>query len=87
MSTHTRWHREKRVAEKNVWRHPADGEAWKHIDEKFDWFPKDPRNIKLGVSTDGFNPFGSMTNAYSMWPFLSFRTTSHHGCACINPTS
>ena len=68
MSMHTRWHKEKRVAEKNILRHPADGEAWKHFDEKFGWFAEDPRNIKLGFATDGFNPFGSMTNAYSMWP-------------------
>ncbi|KAK1643793.1 hypothetical protein QYE76_061598 [Lolium multiflorum] len=68
MSTHTRWHKEKRVVEPNVLRHPADGEAWKHFDGKFDWFAKDPRNIRLGFATDGFSPFGSMSNPYSMWP-------------------
>ena len=68
MSTHTRWHKEKRVVEANVLRHPADGEAWKHFDDRFDWFAKDPRNIRLGFATDGFSPFGSMTNPYSMWP-------------------
>jgi hypothetical protein len=34
MSTHTRWHKEKRVIEKGVLRHPADGKAWKHFDKK-----------------------------------------------------
>ncbi|KAK1667840.1 hypothetical protein QYE76_055999 [Lolium multiflorum] len=68
MSTHTRWHKEKRVVEPNVLRHPADGEAWKHFDGRFDWFAKDPRNIRLGFATDGFSPFGSMSNPYSMWP-------------------
>ena len=68
MSAHTRWHKEKRVVEANVLRHPADGEAWKHFDDRFDWFAKDPRNIRLGFATDGFSPFGSMTNPYSMWP-------------------
>jgi hypothetical protein len=32
MSMHTRWHKEKRVTEKGVLRHPADGMAWKHFD-------------------------------------------------------
>ena len=45
-------------------RHPADGEAWKHFDSVFGWFAKDARNMKLGIATDGFNPFGNMTSSY-----------------------
>ena len=67
-SRFTKWHKEQRVPEKNVLRHPADGEAWKHFDKEFGWFADDPRNIRLGMATDGFNPFGNMTNSYSMWP-------------------
>ena len=67
-SADARWHKEKRVAEANVMRHPADGEAWKHFDSEFGWFAKDARNMKLGIATDGFNPFGNMTSSYSMWP-------------------
>ncbi|WVZ83931.1 LOW QUALITY PROTEIN: hypothetical protein U9M48_031025 [Paspalum notatum var. saurae] len=26
------------------------------------------RNIRLGLATDGFNPFGKMSSSYSMWP-------------------
>jgi hypothetical protein len=67
MSTHTRWHKEKRVMEKGVLRHPADGKAWKHFDKKLCWFAANPRNIKLDIATDGFNPYGHMTSNYSMW--------------------
>ena len=67
-STDSRWHKEKRVAEKDVMRHPADGEAWKHFDNEYHWFAKDARNIRLGIATDGFNPFGNMSSSYSMWP-------------------
>ena len=48
--------------------HPADGEAWKDFDRKFGWFAEDARNLRLGLATDGFNPFGNMTSSYSMWP-------------------
>ena len=36
---------------------PADGEAWKVFDIIHVGFAADPRNIKLGIATDGFNPF------------------------------
>jgi hypothetical protein len=62
MSTNTRWHKEKRVVEKGVLRHSADGKAWKHFDKKIGWFAGDPRNIKLGIVTDGFNLYGHMTS-------------------------
>ncbi|CAL9004927.1 unnamed protein product, partial [Prunus brigantina] len=60
MSTHTaidmRWHKEKRVDD-DVMRHPADGEAWKAFDRTFPEFAADPRNVRLGLATDGFNPW------------------------------
>ena len=48
--------------------HPADDEAWKDFDRKYEWFAKDARNIRLGLAIDGFNPFGKMNASYSMWP-------------------
>ena len=68
MSEHTRWHKDRRVVEKNVMRHPADGKAWQHFDEDHVPFAADPRNLRLGFATDGFNPFGHMSSTYSMWP-------------------
>ena len=38
-------------------RHPAEGEAWKDFDKEFHEFARDARNIRLGLATDGFNPF------------------------------
>ena len=30
----------------------------------------DPKNIRLGLALDGFNPFGHQSATYSMWPVL-----------------
>lgn len=62
------WHKLKRKPMDNELSHPADGEAWKDFDRKYEWFANDPRNIRLGLATDGFNPFGKMNATYSMWP-------------------
>ncbi|XP_039818516.1 uncharacterized protein LOC120681025 [Panicum virgatum] len=62
------WHKLKRKPVENELSHPADGEAWKEFDRKYEWFAKDARNIRLGLATDGFNPFGKMNSSYSMWP-------------------
>ena len=74
MSQHTsddmRWHKEKRVDTEGVLRHPADAKAWKHFDKKFTWFAKDPQNVRLGLATDGFNPFENLNTKYSMWPVI-----------------
>ncbi|KAF0917480.1 hypothetical protein E2562_020593 [Oryza meyeriana var. granulata] len=61
-------HKLKRKPVENELSHPADGEAWKEFDRKYEWFAKDARNIRLGLATDGFNPFGKMSSSYSMWP-------------------
>ncbi|GKF37862.1 hypothetical protein Tco_0114620 [Tanacetum coccineum] len=33
-------------------------------------FAKEPRNVRLGLAADGFNPFGNLSQAYSMWPVI-----------------
>jgi len=68
LSEQAQWHKLKRKPVDNELSHPADGEAWKDFDRKYDWFAKDARNIRLGLATDGFNPFGKMSASYSMWP-------------------
>ncbi|KAH7845823.1 hypothetical protein Vadar_006468 [Vaccinium darrowii] len=65
-----RWHKETRVEEKGVSRHPADSIAWKEFDKEHEWFSRDPRNVRLGLASDGFNPFGNMSTTYSMWPVI-----------------
>ncbi|XP_020262677.1 uncharacterized protein LOC109838663 [Asparagus officinalis] len=53
-----------------ILRHPADGKAWKDFDEKHPEFALDPRNVRLGLSSDGFNPFRTMSIAHSTWPVI-----------------
>ncbi|KAB1212871.1 hypothetical protein CJ030_MR5G010171 [Morella rubra] len=65
-----RWHNEKRVDDESNLRHPADGQVWKEFDEQHAWFAKDVRNVRLGLASDGFNPFGTMSVSYSMWLVL-----------------
>ncbi|XP_020422932.1 uncharacterized protein LOC109950000 [Prunus persica] len=70
-SGHMRWHKNKRVDDEGVMRHPADSIAWKEFDKMYPEFAEEPRNIRLGLATDGFNPFGNMSTSYSMWPVMA----------------
>ena len=54
-----RWHKEDRK-EDEMLRHPADGAQWRSIDRTFLDFESEARNIRFGLSTDGFNPFGEL---------------------------
>ncbi|XP_039119539.1 uncharacterized protein LOC120255833 [Dioscorea cayenensis subsp. rotundata] len=51
-------------------RHPADAEAWKSFDARYPDFACDPRNVRLGLSSDGFNPFKLLSTSYSTWPVV-----------------
>ncbi|XP_039116440.1 uncharacterized protein LOC120251851 [Dioscorea cayenensis subsp. rotundata] len=51
-------------------RHPRDCEAWKKFDLINSHFAADPRNVRLALATDGFNPYGSMNQSYSIWPIV-----------------
>ncbi|XP_024023057.1 uncharacterized protein LOC112092090 [Morus notabilis] len=74
MSRHTaeymRWHKEQRFETERVIRHPTDAEVWKEFDKQYPDFAAEPRNVRLGLASDGFTPFGDMANPYSMWPVL-----------------
>ncbi|KAL4288323.1 hypothetical protein AHAS_Ahas19G0274700 [Arachis hypogaea] len=54
-----RWEKEKWLDDE-VLKHPADSIAWKKFNEEHEGFARDARNIRLGVASDGFNPFGNM---------------------------
>ncbi|XP_074356744.1 uncharacterized protein LOC141696513 [Apium graveolens] len=50
---------------------PADGEEWKNFDRRYPSFAQEIRNIRLGLATDGFNPFGpTRKKTYSVWPVV-----------------
>ena len=48
--------------------HPSDSEAWKQFDACHPLFVQEARNVRLGLSTDGFIPFGHAATPYSCWP-------------------
>ena len=66
-----RWHHENH-SNYEVLRHPADVEAWKSFDRTHESVSLDPRNVRLGLATDGFNPFGNMSVSYSCLPVVIF---------------
>jgi hypothetical protein len=39
--------------------------AWKHVDKLYPEFAFDPCNVRLGLSSDGFNPFGMLNVTYT----------------------
>ncbi|XP_076936560.1 uncharacterized protein LOC143603730 [Bidens hawaiensis] len=63
------WHSTER-SEDDTMRHPVDGSSWKEFDKKYLHFSREPRNVRLGLAVDGFNPFGNMSLAYSTWPVV-----------------
>lgn len=66
---HMQWHAE-HVKEDGVMRHPSDAETWKHLNAMYPDFIAKSRNVRLGLSMDGFNLFGSSGQQYSSWPVI-----------------
>ncbi|XP_043807679.1 uncharacterized protein LOC122722088 [Manihot esculenta] len=64
------WHHDQRTKD-GILRHPADSDAWKSFDELNPGFAKDPRNVRLGLATDGVNPFGNLSVSHSTWPVIA----------------
>ena len=54
--------------DKSVMVHPSDGEAWMEFNKMFPNFANEIRNVRLGLVTDGFTPFGIHAAPYSCWP-------------------
>jgi len=51
-----RWHHEHRCDD-GILCHPSDGVTWKDFNNKYPNFAVEPRNVRLGLYTDGFNPY------------------------------
>ncbi|XP_074278314.1 uncharacterized protein LOC141601906 [Silene latifolia] len=66
---HLRWHAEGRKKD-GKHRHPADSPQWEIVDDKYPEFKNEVRNLRLGLSTDGMNPFVSLSSLHSTWPVL-----------------
>ncbi|XP_074327242.1 uncharacterized protein LOC141665158 [Apium graveolens] len=66
---HMSWHAKSSTKDGEL-NHPADGKAWKYFDLAHLEFELEPRNVRLGLSTDGFNPFGHSSVPYSCWSVI-----------------
>ncbi|XP_060211321.1 uncharacterized protein LOC132638477 isoform X1 [Lycium barbarum] len=60
-STLMTWHKDKRVDD-GIMRHPSDSMAWKSFDKLHPSFAAEPRNVRLGLASDGFQPFRNSKN-------------------------
>jgi hypothetical protein len=58
------WHAKNQFVDGKV-RHVFDSKAWKHIDATWPKFANEARNVRLGLATYGFNPFGEKSNNWS----------------------
>ena len=61
---------EKNKSEDGVLRMPTYGSALNTIEEKWLIFKYEPRNVRLSLEVDGFNPFGELHSTYSLWPIF-----------------
>jgi hypothetical protein len=52
-------------------RNPSDGLVWKHFDQVNPDFASEPRNVRLGLCSDGFTPYTQVSaTSYSCWPVI-----------------
>ena len=65
---HMTWHKTRTDKNDGILRHIADGCRWKALDCIEPEFTAEPRNPRLGVSTDRLNPFGNQSSTHSTWP-------------------
>lgn len=63
------WH-STHQSQDGIMRHPVDSFAWNITNQKWPHFSSDPRNLRLGLATDGFNPFNNLSTTYSCWPVI-----------------
>nr|GEV46961.1 hypothetical protein [Tanacetum cinerariifolium] len=64
------WHATRKCMKPSKMQHLVDGRSWKKFDTKYPDFAKEPRNVRLGLAADGFNPIEKLSQAYSMWPMI-----------------
>ena len=75
-----RWHQEERIDD-SVLRRPADSPTWKDFDRQNSVFASDNQSVRLGLASDGFNPFRSMHIVHSTWPVVLIPYNYPRGCA------
>jgi len=63
------WHADGRKTD-GLLRNPANSPQYKTIDSLYPHFGEEPRNLRLGLASDGMNPFGNLSTNHSSWPVL-----------------
>ena len=48
----------------------TDSVAWKNFNKVHPSFAQEPQNVRLGLASNEFNPFGNMSISYNMWPVV-----------------
>ncbi|XP_060960875.1 uncharacterized protein LOC115723900 [Cannabis sativa] len=64
------WHHQKDYVNDGYMRHPRDSPAWMTFDHKYMDFAADPRNVRLGLASDGMNPFKTLSVSHNTWPAI-----------------
>lgn len=65
-----RWNKDERKDDGNTLEHPTDAIVWKEFDEEHEWYACDSHNVRLGLASDGCNPFGYISTTYSIWSVI-----------------
>lgn len=63
------WH-SRASSDPNLMRHPIDSIVWQAANVNHREFAAEVRNVRLGISTDGFNPHGALSTNQSIWPVI-----------------
>jgi len=50
--------------------HLANSSLWKKLDRLYPNFGKEERNLRLGLATNGMNPYDNLSTQHSSWPVL-----------------
>ena len=62
---HMRWYAEKPHEDGDIMRHCSNSHAWKHFNMTHPSFASESQNVRLGLCTDGFQPYGQSGQQYS----------------------
>jgi hypothetical protein len=70
------WHKNGKRYNPDKMVHASDGEAWKHFDAIHREKTEEPRNVRVALATDGFNPYGMSAAPYTCWPMFVSQSIS-----------
>ncbi|KAH7850588.1 hypothetical protein Vadar_000241 [Vaccinium darrowii] len=66
-----KWHDEGHTKD-GCMRHPTDSPAWQTFDFKQKDFATNPHNVRLGLASDGFNPYRTMSTTHNLPPWMAY---------------